>query len=111
MVCLSQLFIPGEVVVLVCGCCAQLMRIGDGIEHTLRTNNLGWGLSLSGFIANVIVVTVGRRRAHFPVEEVAAADEVEVSGDAAAGSGGSMSVLDALKGTSSHAADGSHLGT
>jgi small subunit ribosomal protein S12e len=32
-----------------------------------------------------------------PVEEVAAADEVEVSGDAGA-SGGSMSVLDALKG-------------
>jgi len=33
-----------------------------------------------------------------PVEEVAAADEVEVSGDAAASGGGSMSVLDALKG-------------
>ncbi len=33
-----------------------------------------------------------------PVEEVAPADEVEVSGDAGA-SGGSMSVLDALKGS------------
>jgi small subunit ribosomal protein S12e len=41
-----------------------------------------------------------------PIEEVAAADEVEVAGDSAAAAGGSMSVLDALKGTQKYLTTG-----